>query len=338
MSADPDSDDTLRAAAARWAVRLSDGDLQDGERDIFQRWLDSDDRHGEEFRAQMVILALAGELPLDQHAHLVSLARDDATEEGASPASRRRWLALAAATAAVALLGGWLGMRYIDSAQVYTTHTGETRAITFEDGSVAHLNTRTRLEWQGTATDRRVKLLEGEALFEVIPDEHRPFRVVLDNSEVRVLGTRFNVYRRQDGEVIVTVLDGRVQVVENGKADSRAAPAWSRELGANEQLAYRRVGLIRDVHPAIAQNAVKWRDGVIELEDEKLPQVIDELTRYTDRRIVIRDARLAELRFGGALNIKDVRLALSRMEKLAPIVVVETEDAFTLDYRPEEKL
>ena len=44
---------------------------------------------------------------------------------------------------------------------------------------------------------------------------------------------------------------------------------------------------------------------------------------------------VAQLRVGGALSVRDVRVALGRLEKLAPVRVVETDDTFTLDYRNE---
>ena len=75
---------------------------------------------------------------------------------------------------------------------------------------------------------------EGEVLFDVPYDPSCPFRVVLDNIEIEVLGTRFNVYRKSNGEIIVTVLEGKVAVKERGKAGS--AVPWRREVAANQRV------------------------------------------------------------------------------------------------------
>jgi len=241
--------------------------------------------------------------------------------------------ALAAALLVSLAAGGWLFLnRGQLISQTYATHTGETRTITFEDGSVAYLNTRTRLEWIGTLSDRRVALLEGEALFDVVHDPENPFHVVLDNSEIRVLGTRFNVYRKADGETSVTVLEGTVDVHEHGTSGK---PAWQRRLSANQQIVYRPLGLLRDVRETPGSNAVKWREGILEIQDEPLPQVLEELTRYTDYRIVIRDPILNQFRVVGVLSVRDVRGALARLQKLAPVTVTEADGTFTLAYQTQ---
>jgi transmembrane sensor len=187
----------IRGQAALWVARLHDTDLSDTQREELHRWLLADPRHATEFRAHNAILGLARELPPDLHARLSAFA--PASPDSPVQSGRRRWMGMFALAAALLLTlsaGGWLFLNHGQlMSQTYATRTGETRTITFEDGSVAYLNTRTRLKWIGTLSDRRVALLEGEALFDVVHDPERPFHVVLDNSEIRVLGTRFNVYR-----------------------------------------------------------------------------------------------------------------------------------------------
>ena len=119
----------------------------------------------------------------------------------AAAASRQRpslgtlWLAAVAATAVVvaASAGGlWLwGQGYLP--RTYQTGVGQTASVVLPDGSMAYLNTDTRLRWVGSPGNRRVRLLRGEAFFEVVHEPTRPFRILLAHSEVRVLGTRFDV-------------------------------------------------------------------------------------------------------------------------------------------------
>jgi transmembrane sensor len=216
----------------------------------------------------------------------------------------------------------------------HLTTTDTIRDITLPDGSIAHLNTRTDLRWLGRAGERRVALLVGEALFEVKHDPAKPFTVVLDASEIRVLGTRFNVRRRENAEVIVTVLDGTVQLLPEHASGS--TPAWTRKLVANEQLVYNSTGLVRDVYSSTRANAARWREGILEFQDEPLSNIIEDLGRYSDRKILVRDPRLAQLRLGGQLNVRNnINASLSFLEKLAPIAVHESGNTFVLDYRKE---
>jgi transmembrane sensor len=336
MTHDTPSLDSVRERAAYWVAKLNDSDLSDSERSDLHAWLFADPRHAEEFRAHNALVALAREFPSQLQARLEGYAPPNVKgSESMSP--RRTWpFAVAAALLLALVAGGWFVFGPMGPAsQVYATKTGEMRTVTFEDGSVAYLNTRTQISWLGGKHERRVALGEGEALFDIVHDAARPFSVVLDNSEIRVLGTRFNVYRKKNGEVVVTVIEGKVAVRELAPQDER--PAWEREVGANQQIVYRPLGLMRDVHPAAAATAVKWRDGVLELKDQPLSEALDELTRYTDQRIVIRDPRIAELRVGGAVSVRDVRAALARLEKLAPVRVVESGGTYTLDYETKNE-
>ena len=130
------------------------------------------------------------------------------------------------------------------------------------------------------------------------------------------------------------MLEGKVAVKELRQGWNRRP--GERELGANQRVVLPPAGpASATCSTTRAANAVKWREGVLEIQDQPLAEVLDELTRYTDQRIVIRDPRVAKLRVGGALSVRDVRVALARLEKLAPLRVVEHGGTFTLNYRTE---
>lgn len=128
----------------------------------------------------------------------------------AARGQRRRWPALALAACflvAAAFIGTWLYL----APGTYTTGIGEQRAVILADGSVVELNARTRLRVHLSGTERRVELLEGQALFHVAKDAQRPFIVRSADMVVRAVGTQFDVYRKRAG-TIVTVVEGRVVV------------------------------------------------------------------------------------------------------------------------------
>jgi transmembrane sensor len=331
---DPGQD--IREQAARWVDRMIDSQdsLSAVERDEFNEWI-ADPLHAQEFHAIHTIVAMTADLPVAERARLSEWAsrhrEDDRTH------SRRqvmRWWGIAASLIAVLVLGGYYAQSRHWFGESYVTRTGETRVVAFQEGSVAYLNTRTEVRWVGSERDRRVELADGEALFDVVHDENRPFRVTLDNSEIRVLGTRFNVYRKPGGDTTVTVLEGTVEVRGFG---SGAQPQWVRTIHTNEQIEYRAIGVIREPHVAEAQKTVLWRNRVYKFEDESIQNVVNELTRYTDQRILIRDPRIATARIGGALSTRDIRGSLKRLEAYArvPMEVQENNNTFTLDYRAE---
>jgi transmembrane sensor len=173
-------------------------------------------------------------------------------------------------------------------------------------------------------------------LFEVAHDPTRPFRVTVGNSEIRDLATEFDVYRKSNGSVVVTVLSGQVAIKE--LATGSAQPAWTeRLLRPNEQIEYTQASLIADVHAVTAPKSVRWREGLLETEGQSFATVVNELNRYTSKPILVADPRLesADINIGGTLGIHDVPAALERIERLGPIVVTDTGDSYVLTYKGE---
>lgn len=93
----------------------------------------------------------------------------------------------------------------------YTTAMGEQARHTLEDGSTLWLNTNTQVEVHYSDTHRRIRLLSGEAHFDVIKDAARPFEVYSKNRLVRALGTAFSVHRLED-RIEVFVSEGKVEL------------------------------------------------------------------------------------------------------------------------------
>ena len=327
---DPDKD--IHEQAALWAGRMNEpGEpLSAAEQARFQDWILADPRHERAYRSFVGISTMAAELPADTRAHLNLWAAENT---GARAASRRhfvKWGALAAGVAGAVVLGGYLvkSQGLFGQSEV-VTRTGESRVVTFEEGSVAYLNTQTRVRWLGDKRDRRVVLLEGEALFDVVHDEARPFRVMLDGSEIQVLGTRFDVRRKADGEVVVTVLEGTVQV--RGYGSGAASSDWTRTLQGNQALTYLPIGLVEEPHETVALNAVKWRNGLVQFENTPLSEVVEELARYTNLKIVIRDPSIADVKIGGALGTQDVRKSLELLKQYGPVEIQESDGVITLE-------
>jgi transmembrane sensor len=83
-------------------------------------------------------------------------------------------------------------------------------AKTLADNSTITLNKNSKLTTVFNAKERRVKLV-GEAFFEVAHDTVKPFFIDVQNLEIRVVGTAFNVDERTElGKIIVSVTEGRV--------------------------------------------------------------------------------------------------------------------------------
>ena len=98
------------------------------------------------------------------------------------------------------------------------TRPGERAQVTLSDGTTVLLNADSRIEYPVTfqGDERHVKIL-GEALFKVRHDEAHPFVVSTFVSDIRVLGTTFNVLADpQERLFSTTLMEGSVRVQRLG--------------------------------------------------------------------------------------------------------------------------
>lgn len=217
---------------------------------------------------------------------------------------------------AVVVTGGWFAWdntpRYrLDLA---TAH-GQTRMLDLPDGSQIALNIDSAVQVRYYPRRREVVLDRGEVFFRVAADKARPFTVSVDTSEVRVVGTAFNV-RSAPPLLAVNVLEGRVEV----RADKHDR-ANLVVLGAGQ-------GVIVD--PATRQyqqGAVNpdtvgdWRTGQLAFRRSPLPEVAQELSRYLGVPIILADSSLNALQVSGFASTRTPQDFLEALPDLLPVRV-----------------
>ncbi|MDB5584201.1 MAG: hypothetical protein JWR80_9377 [Bradyrhizobium sp.] len=184
----------------------------------------------------------------------------------------------------------------------YATGVGERRTVQLSDGSSVTLNTRTNLQIVFSQGHRLVKLMHGQALFEVAHDRNRPFTVEAADRQITALGTVFEV-RVDPGRVSVVLIKGRVVVdrtreAVNAFGGAPVAPAFlkpgeefSVELGAPQRVAAVNV-----------ESQLLWRDGFVEFDDEPLGLAVAEINRYANRPITLRDDGVGALHLSGVFR------------------------------------
>jgi transmembrane sensor len=113
----------------------------------------------------------------------------------------------------------------------------EVKRDTLPDGSVAVLNKHSELTYPARfkGKTRKVKL-RGEAFFNITPDKEKPFIIDVNDVQVKVLGTSFNI-RSENGMTEVIVETGIVQVTKgNEVVELKAGERISLETaGTTEQ-------------------------------------------------------------------------------------------------------
>jgi transmembrane sensor len=180
----------------------------------------------------------------------------------------------------------------------YTTGVAQTREIRLEDGSVAYLGADSAIDVAFDQASRSVRLLSGEAYFEVEPDAGRPFRVDAGDVDTTVLGTAFDVRMMAEG-TLVAVNHGRVAVASSTATEELGAP-----LEAGEWVHVSRAGKVERGKDA-PDLAGGWRSGMLVVTDRSVGEVVDAIGRYYPGKIVVADSAIAGQRITGVYNLNE---------------------------------
>lgn len=314
--------DRISDEAADWFAALQDAHTDESLRRRFADWLSASPEHVREYLALTALFTDISELPSPQDIDdLVLLARADPGNVTALPAKapvavaqersgiegvsrrhtlRRRAL-IAAGLAAVTVAGLW-AFRHDAATAVYTTGIGEQKSFALPDGSVVTLNAVSRLQVNYTEQSRDLRLLTGEALFNVASQPQRPFRVRTAQTLTQAVGTRFNV-RNRSSDTVVTVIEGRVKVAGPAAAPDTNTPEWV-FLAPGQGARLETSGLMQ-VHDADLSAVTAWRDRRLVFASTRLGDAVAEFNLYNEAALELADAGLADIRITGAFYAND---------------------------------
>ena len=207
----------------------------------------------------------------------------------------------------------------------FATGVGERRTVALSDGSRLTLDTDSVVDIAYLADKRLVRLVRGQAFFEVAHDAARPFRVAAGERIMTALGTRFNV-RVSDSETRVMVVEGSVGVSQG--TDPANVGAEVERLSPGQQLVAR-PGQADQVSRIDGEAGLEWRRGFIQFDGQTLGAAVEELNRYTERKIVVRDPRVASLRISGAFPTGDTSRFVQTLTALYPVRGIVAADGRT---------
>jgi transmembrane sensor len=256
----------------------------------------------------------------------------------------RRWIPYAAtAVVLMALAAAWL---VFTGPREYRTRFGEQRSVLLEDGSRVTLNTASRIAVDLKTNRRFVRLLEGEALFEVAHNAARPFEVEVSHTLLRAVGTQFDVDLRAN-RTTLTVVEGKVAVVPDGEA-ARAASALERPkeslgqtpagsaggattpspliVAASERLIITAAGSATPEAVANVAAVTAWVQRRLIFDHRPLAEVVQEFNRYNRAPIVLEDPRLQQEEVTGVFQSDDPASFLSFLASISGVEIHEAPD------------
>ena len=338
----------IREEASEWFVAFCEGQVDTAGRQAFDRWLRASPEHvraylrisalwesadllakGRRVDADELVKRASTEHPVVALARIESGSDVDAVpraSEGRSKAHVRMaaCLVLFCAMGAGALLWWRLPPRYV-------TGPAEQRIVQLSDGSTIQLNAQSRVEIHFSAAERGIDLIEGQALFSVARNPARPFVVRSNGTQIRAVGTQFDVYRKRRGTT-VTVVEGRVAIVgpsptlvslpsTTGGSNQAGTPVF---VTAGEQAS------VTPQEPARASRAnvaaaTAWTRGELVFQSTPLRDVVEELNRTSSRHLVIEDTTLLNYHISGVFPYADPAGLDGFLKQRFGVVVEETD-------------
>ena len=139
----------------------------------------------------------------------------------------------------------------------------------------------------------------------------------MNEYNVRVTGTQFNVRNYSNENLATTLVEGRVQIERKGRVD-RLRPGQQAILENNEIR-------IRTVN---VNEQVAWRHGAFGFTQCRLENIMEELARWYDVEIQFADNEIGKVCFTGAI------LKFRPLEDLLDMIEVTSR----VQYRREGKI
>lgn len=245
---------------------------------------------------------------LDRFRHRLRKEEQPAT----APARRRRlgWL-LAAAAAVLLFLVVW--QPWADgppTAFVFATAAGEQMTVTLPDGSRALLNERSRIVCLGdwNSDSLRALTLSGEGFFEVEARARQAFLIQTGKSELRVLGTAFNVRAYpEEPATEVSVESGIVAFTPAGRQQPLRLEKRHKGVWEHAGKLY--------LEPEAGLNARAWRTGLLQFRATPMREVVRDIDHYLGVRLELNKVALKECEFTFSdLDRDQLREAFDAME------------------------
>ncbi len=184
--------------------------------------------------------------------------------------------------------------------QTFSTPVGGHKVITLLDGSQIELNTNTLIQIGTGENQRNVKLVRGEAFFQVHHDANHIFTVAAAGHRVTDLGTKF-VMRAHGQNLEVALLEGRASLETEGTVQGEPLILKPGDVAVATG---RSVTLEKKPAQQLSER-LAWRKGLLIFDDTSLADAAAEFNRYNAEKIVIEGVGGKKFKLNGAIRVND---------------------------------
>lgn len=240
---------------------------------------------------------------------------------------RRFWIPASIAAAVVLLISTWFALREKPPKVEMITFKSESGVseIWLPDSTLVSLNEGSTITYPSlfTGNQRNVKM-EGEGFFDVTHDPEHPFTIAVGQTEVKVLGTSFQVLETAE-DVQVKVETGRVQFAlgADGIETNSGLILTPGMRGTYDHKA----GTFRSIEEQ-GQNYLYWKTGRLEYINTALQDVVQELEKYYGINIQFDDSALSECQLTTVFDHADEAAVIEVLEATFEFEILHEADTY----------
>ncbi|MFT5813739.1 MAG: transmembrane sensor [Psychroserpens sp.] len=315
------SKEEIQEQACMWISRMDRGCSKQEKKDM-TAWVNQSNSHRE------ILIKMAS--LWDDLSVLNELSALFPLENASKRAHHRfRRFSLAASFLLVVLIGGALttdvnfsplfsfNAKSTNDVKLFFTKVGEQASFSMTDGTSIQLNTNSIVEVAYSSRQRHLKLIQGEAKFDVAKDSTRPFTVTAGDNSFTALGTIFNIQKNTDQDLELLVTEGKVLITKSIKviesiSDTMLSlkleelPGMLVKSGEKAIIDNSTLNPIKKVSLVQLQRELAWQQGMLIFEGEPLAKALKEISRYSDTNFEIIDDKLAQLIIAGYFRADDI--------------------------------
>lgn len=281
-------------------IRILSGNANSTDREIFERWLNENEKNKVEFQKIKNIWDTTHPVFDPDHINIHKAEEQFFNRIGKKQKKNKRTLFVSLFNKAAAILfipllivSIYLYIQDNKNKQItkiksaYQTITipfGMTSSIELTDGSIVWLNAGTIFKYPVQFKDnvREVELIQGEAFFEVNADTKHPFIVQASNINVTATGTRFNVNAYQNDNIYVSLDKGKVSISNTQGTDEIV-------MVPGEILSYNKINHTHSVKQGNVYNNYAWINGTTIFRDATLKEVFTRLEQKYNVKFIVKD-------------------------------------------------
>ncbi|MEM0911928.1 MAG: FecR domain-containing protein [Pseudomonadota bacterium] len=314
----------ITETAHQWYAKINDTSVTEAEKTAFQVWLNTDPSHREAYAKAEITWRLIDSNAINQRwdtpleieqtakrSKLIRFKRWISTPmgKGISVACSIIVLMISASTSYIQLDD----KKNLQHSAIFSSDIRQIKTIELNDGTRVSLAPNSVIQTFYSDQRRLVNLIKGNGFFEVVNDKDWPFVVNANDVNVTVIGTAFDIEKNLNGAQ-VSVAEGTVEL-------SVASNNRTALLNANQRITVE-MGTLGNIKNISSNEIGIWRSGWLIFDNVTLADVAADLSRYSNRQILVAD-EVKDVLVSGRFSTQEIDSTLVTLTEVFNIEQVE---------------